>query len=156
MNRTLGRLPAGSAPPAAHHSRGARIWLIRCPASGIWSASSGRTASGAGATAPGVPGIVMGRSPHIAWAFTTTFADTQDVVETPAGEGMYATPDGPRPFVTREERIRVRGRPDVLLQVRETRHGPVISDISPEEGGKRLAVAMTSLIPGDTTASGCS
>jgi penicillin amidase len=56
--------------------------------------------------------------------------------------------------VTREERIRVRGRPDVLLQVRETRHGPVISDISPEEGGKRLAVAMTSLIPGDTTASG--
>ncbi len=109
----------------------------------------------AGATAPGVPGIVMGRGPHIAWAFTTTFADTQDVfVETPIGDGMYATPDGPRPFVTREERIRVRGHPEILLKVRETRHGPVISDIAPEEGGKLLAVAMTNLAPGDTTASG--
>lgn len=109
----------------------------------------------AGATAPGVPGIVMGRSPHIGWAFTTSFADTQDVfVETPVGDRMYATPDGPRPFVTREERICVRGQPDVLLKVRETRHGPVVSDISPEEGGKLLAVAMASLATGDTTASG--
>src|SRR5262249_39874290 len=33
----------------------------------------------AGATAPGVPGIVMGRNPRLAWTFTTTGADTQDV-----------------------------------------------------------------------------
>lgn len=109
----------------------------------------------AGATAPGVPGIVMGRNPHIAWAFTTTGADTQDVfIETPVGDDLYATPDGPRPFTTREERIHVRGQPDVVLKVRETRHGPVISDIAPEQDGKLLAVAMASLKPGETVASG--
>lgn len=109
----------------------------------------------AGATAPGVPGIVMGRNPHIAWAFTTTGADTQDVfIETPVGDDRYMTPDGPRPFVTREERIHVRGQPDVVLQVRETRHGPVISDIAPERDGKLLAVAMASLQPGESAASG--
>jgi len=109
----------------------------------------------AGATAPGVPGIVMGRNPHIAWAFTTTGADTQDVfIETPVGDDLYATPDGPRPFTTRAERIGVRGQPDVVLKVRETRHGPVVSDIAPERDGKLLAVAMASLQPGETTASG--
>jgi penicillin amidase len=108
-----------------------------------------------GATAPGVPGIVMGRNPHIAWGFTTTGADTQDVfIETPVGDDRYATPDGPRPFTIREERIRARGQPDVVLKVRETRHGPVISDIAPEEDGKLLAVSMASLMPGETAASG--
>lgn len=109
----------------------------------------------AGATAPGVPGIVMGRNPHIAWAFTTTGADTQDVfIETPVGDDQYATPEGPRPFTTREERIRARGQPDIVLKVRETRHGPVISDIAPEKDGKLLAVSMASLKPGETSASG--
>jgi penicillin amidase len=109
----------------------------------------------AGGTAPGVPGIVMGRNPRLAWAFTTTGADTQDVfIETPVGDHQYATPDGPRPFAIREERIRVRGEPDVVLQVRETRHGPVISDIAPEKDGKLLAVSMASLAPGETAASG--
>src|SRR5262249_18195837 len=109
----------------------------------------------AGATAPGVPGIVMGRNPRLAWAFTTTGADTQDVfIETPVGDKQYATPDGPRPFTIREERIHVRGEADVVLKVRETRHGPVISDIAPEEHDKLLAVAMAGLAPGETTASG--
>src|SRR5262249_14191710 len=92
----------------------------------------------AGATAPGVPGIVMGRNQGIDWAFTTTGADTQDVsIETPVGDDQYATPEGPRPFTTREERIGVRGQPDVVLKVRETRHGPVISDIAPDIAAKQ-------------------
>ena len=66
----------------------------------------------AGATAPGVPFLVIGHNGRIAWTFTTTGADTQDVfVETPAGDGAYATPDGPKPFTVREERIHVRGGP---------------------------------------------
>jgi penicillin amidase len=109
----------------------------------------------AGATAPGVPDIMMGRNSDIAWTFTTTGADTQDVfIETPAGTGMYATPDGPKPFATREEIIRVRGQADVVLHVRETRHGPVISDIKPDPGSPLLSVAMAGLAPGDTAASG--
>jgi penicillin amidase len=124
---------------------------------GIWYLARIERPDGvwAGATAPGVPGVVMGRNSDIAWAFTTTGADTQDVfIETPVGDGQYATPDGPRPFVVREERIRVRGQQDVVLPVRETRHGPVISDIAPRSDGKFLAVAMASLAPGETAASG--
>ncbi len=107
-----------------------------------------------GATAPGVPMLVIGHNGHVAWSFTTTGADTQDLfVETSAGDGRYATPDGPQPYVTRTETIHVRGAADVVLSVRETRHGPVVSDIV-DTNGPLLALAMANLMPGDTAASG--
>jgi penicillin amidase len=108
----------------------------------------------AGATAPGIPFIVLGRNRDIAWTFTTTGADTEDVfIETPVGDNDYATPDGPSRFVVRHEIIKVKGYPDQLLTVRETRHGPVISDL---EGAQRpiLAVSMASLMPGNMAAAG--
>ena len=108
----------------------------------------------AGATAPGVPFLVLGHNGHVAWTFTTTGADTEDIfVETPLDHGTYATPDGPMPFVTRDERIAVRGAPDDVVTVRETRHGPVLSDLDPERGPV-LAVAMASLQAPDTAAAG--
>jgi penicillin G amidase len=108
----------------------------------------------AGATAPGVPGVILGHNRHVAWTFTTTGADVQDIfIETPVGPDEYQTPDGPRPFTVREERIRVRGQPDVVLTVRETRHGPVISDLF-DPKGPILAVAMANLQPDDTSATG--
>ena len=108
----------------------------------------------AGATAPGVPFLVLGHNGKIAWTFTTTGADVQDMfIETPAGPGEYQTPDGPLPFAAREERITVRGQPDQLLTVRETRHGPVISDLD-SPSGPIMAVAMANLQPGDTAAAG--
>jgi penicillin amidase len=122
----------------------------------IWYLARIETPDGvlAGATAPGIPGIVLGHNSQIAWTFTTTGADVQDVfIETPAGEGHYQTPDGPRPFIVREERIKIRGEPDRMLIVRETRHGPVISDLR-ADGGPILAVAMANLAPGNTAAAG--
>jgi penicillin G amidase len=108
----------------------------------------------AGATAPGVPMLVIGHNGRIAWTFTTTGADTQDLfVETPAGDGQYATPDGPRPYTLREERIRVRGGEEERLLVRETRHGPVIGDLA-GRGGPVIALASAALAPGDTAAEG--
>ncbi len=113
----------------------------------------------AGATSPGVPLIVIGRNEHLAWGFTTTHADTQDLfVERLVGEAGYQTPDGPRPFETRIETIRVRGRdaPE-MLRVRETRHGPVISDLDEAvraSAGTVVAVAMANLAPADTAAQG--
>jgi len=107
-----------------------------------------------GATAPGVPFLVLGHNGKIAWTFTTTGADVQDVyVEVPAGPDAYQTPDGPRPFVVRQERITVRGQPDQILTVRETRHGPVISDLDSKDG-PILAVRMGNLQAGDTAATG--
>jgi penicillin amidase len=108
----------------------------------------------AGATAPGVPFLVLGRNSHIAWSFTTTGADTQDLfVETSAGGDFYATPDGPRRFEHRSETIHVRGGADEVLDVRISRHGPVVSDLVAPDG-PILAVSMANLAPGDTAAAG--
>ena len=107
-----------------------------------------------GATAPGVPFLVLGRNRDLAWTFTTTGADTEDVfIETPIGSNEYATPDGPRPFAVRHELIKIKGEPDQLLTVRETRHGPVISDLD-GGNGPILAVSMASLQPGNMAAAG--
>jgi len=109
----------------------------------------------AGATAPGIPGLVIGRNSHIAWTFTTTGADTQDIfIETPVGSDEYQTPDGPKPFMVREERIKIRSQPDEVLKVRSTRHGPVISDLRGRKDGPILAVEMANLAPGNTAAAG--
>ncbi len=100
-----------------------------------------------GATAPGVPFMVLGHNRHIAWSFTASGIDTQDVfVETELPGGFYATPDGKLPFTVRDERIVVRGGPDEILHVRTTRHGPVISDLDRKGGGAPvLAVEMANL-----------
>lgn len=111
----------------------------------------------AGATAPGVPAVLIGRNERIAWGFTTTHADAQDVViERLAGPDRYATAQGPRPFATREATIRVRGAEPVTLRLRETQHGPVVSDLDPAPPGGTtvMALALTALAPGDTAAAG--
>ncbi|MGW8269472.1 MAG: penicillin acylase family protein, partial [Burkholderiales bacterium] len=84
-----------------------------------------------GATLPGVPAIVLGRNQRIAWGFTNTGPDVQDLyIEKLVDDGKYLTPRGPKTFETHVETIRVRGADDVRLPVRSTRHGPVISDVS--------------------------
>jgi penicillin amidase len=112
-----------------------------------------------GATLPSLPFVVLGRSRDIAWGFTNTGSDTQDLfVERvdPADPGRYLTPGGSAPFLRREETIAVRGRAPETLAVRETRHGPVISDLVPTAGevageGRVLALAWTQLRDEDTT-----
>jgi penicillin amidase len=111
----------------------------------------------AGATSPGVPFMVIGRNARLAWGFTTTHSDTQDVfIERLVGSDRYETPDGPQPFTIIEETIGVRGGEPVTLRVRETRHGPVISDLDAAAlpAGTVLAVAMANLAPADTAAAG--
>jgi penicillin G amidase len=99
-----------------------------------------------GGTLPGVPAIVLGRNSHFAWGFTNTGPDVQDLyVERLDGAGNYLTPEGPKPFATRDEVIKVKGGKDVLLQVRVTRHGPVISDalrIAQEAAPRGHVIAM--------------
>ncbi len=114
----------------------------------------------AGATAPGVPFLIAGHNGQIAWAFTTTHSDTQDLFleRSPAGAAdLYETPDGPAPFAVREEAIEVRGGEAVEITVRATRHGPVVSDLggwraaaSPD--GTLAALAWPGLRPDDRSA----
>ena len=85
-----------------------------------------------GATTPGAPVVVLGHNSRIAWGFTTTNADVEDVfVEQvdPIDPHRYVTPDGTAAFDTRNEPIRIKDQAPEMLDVRETRHGPVISDI---------------------------
>jgi penicillin amidase len=85
----------------------------------------------AGATLPGLPGVVMGQNEQIAWGFTNTAPDVQDLyIEQikPDDPSMYRTPEGWAAFETAAEVIKVKGQPDVPFTHRRTRHGPVISD----------------------------
>lgn len=112
-----------------------------------------------GVTIPGAPFHILGHNAHVAWGATTTGGDVQDlfVEEIDAADPTrYRTPDGVQPFVTRAETIKVRFGADVHLTVRETRHGPVLSDIEPELAqaagpGKAIALAFVGLDPTDTT-----
>ena len=110
-----------------------------------------------GATLPGVPAIVLGRNSHFAWGLTNTGPDVQDLyLERLDGAGDYLTPEGPRPFQLIDEVIRVKGAADVRLQVRVSRHGPVISDVSSAAlaaapRGHVLALQWTALRADDLT-----
>ena len=85
----------------------------------------------AGATLPGLPLVVLGQNRHIAWGFTNTGPDVQDLyIEQldPLDPTRYRTPDGWARFESSQETIKVKGRAAVQINVRRTRHGPVISD----------------------------
>lgn len=110
-----------------------------------------------GATAPGVPFTILGHNGRIAWGMTTTQADTADLfVLQPSGDGGYLTPDGPKAYVTRKETILIRGAAPVDLIVRESVHGPVISDVLARVAaeGEAVALASTALAVDDRTADG--
>jgi len=100
----------------------------------------------AGATSPGVPFLVFGRTHDLAWGFTTTHSDTQDVYLEPESDAR----------VVRTETIRVRGADPITFDVRETANGPVLSDLdeTPRTDGQVLAVRMANLEPNDTSAEG--
>jgi penicillin amidase len=114
----------------------------------------------AGATIPGVPLLILGHNDRIAWGMTTTGGDVEDLfIEKldPDDASRYLTPDGPRAFRTRNEAIAVHGKPSVTITVRETRHGPVISDAvetvaKAAERGTVLALSATWLDPGNRIA----
>ena len=105
---------------------------------------------------PGLPGIVLGRNDRIAWGFTNTNPDIQDLfVEKLVGDDQYLTPDGPVDLIKRKETILVRGGDPIEITVRTTRHGPLVSDLSPEaqdllKEGYAVALQWTALQADDT------
>lgn len=104
-------------------------------APGLWYLARVETPSLSltGATVPGVPFHILGHNGHIAWSFTTTDSDTQDLfLERKVGgsPNSYETPRGPLAYETRTEKIAVRGQSPEMLTIRMSRHGPVISDVN--------------------------
>lgn len=119
----------------------------------------GSTRNVVGTSFAGAPMIVLGRNDNMAWGFTNTAPDVQDlfIEKITDDEGKsYLTPDGPAQFTLREEVIKIKGDNDLHLTVRESRHGPVMSDIykqlKPTLGEKYvLALQWTALMDTDTS-----
>jgi len=83
-----------------------------------------------GATLPGAPAIALGRNRSIAWGATNVAADVEDLYREHLDEpGTGVDFRGAKAPVTMvPETIRVRGTQPVQLNVRVTRHGPLVSD----------------------------
>lgn len=93
----------------------------------------------------GVPGIILGHNDDIAWGVTNVNPDVQDLyIETP-------NPENPRQFkydgkwvdaTVRNETISVKDGKAVELEVLETIHGPIISDVVLTESGASAVFSM--------------
>jgi penicillin G amidase len=91
-----------------------------------------------GANIPGIPGMSMGRTDHVALAMTNNYGDMQDLYierQDPAEPGRYLEGEVAIAFDVREETLKIRDK-DIpegfrteTLVVRSTRRGPVISDV---------------------------
>lgn len=113
-----------------------------------------------GATLPGLPGITLGRNQNIAWGYTNTGSDVQDLYleqVKPDDSSRYRTPEGWVTFHMRDEIIKIKDQEPITITVRSTRHGPVISDVLSHElsdslkENKVLALSWTGLSEQDIT-----
>jgi penicillin amidase len=88
----------------------------------------------AGVTLPGMPYVIVGHNQRIAWGFTNVGSTVADgFIENFNSQGAYQTAQGWQQPEHRQEIIHVKGQPDITLDVRITRHGPIVTDILPGE-----------------------
>jgi penicillin amidase len=85
----------------------------------------------AGASFVGGPAFPSGHNGTVAWGITAGCTDSADLFwEDPMADGRSVRgPAGPEPLETSEERIGVRGAEDVVLEVRRTPRGPIVTPI---------------------------
>jgi penicillin G amidase len=88
----------------------------------------------AGVTLPGMPYVIVGHNQRIAWGFTNVGPTVADAfIENFNGRGAYQTPQGWQQPEHRAEVIHIKSSADVTVDVRITRHGPIITDLLPGE-----------------------
>ncbi|MWB77445.1 penicillin acylase family protein [Pseudooceanicola sp. 216_PA32_1] len=129
----------------------------------IWYLARLELASGGviGGTIPGMPLVLVGRSARLGWGLTSSYLDDQDVhIEqlNPDNPEEYLTPDGWKPFRSRDSIVTVKGDTSVTLRLRWTDNGPVLTGsdyslatITPP--GHVASVSWTALDGADTTMS---
>lgn len=112
-----------------------------------------------GASIPGIPAILSGRSEALGWGITSAYVDDTDIfIEelNPDDSGQYRTPDGWADFETRGSIIRIKDEDPVTLTLRWTENGPVMSGALFDLGtvtppGHVAALGWTAMEPADTT-----
>jgi penicillin amidase len=96
-----------------------------------------------GVTLPGDPYVLVGHNRRIAWGCTNVGPTVEDAyVETFNEQGQYLTPQGWKSPDVRHEVIHVKDKPDVTVEVQVTRHGPIVSELSPGET-RKIALRWT-------------
>jgi penicillin amidase len=104
---------------------------------------AGQMTDVSGASLPGTPAIVAGSNRQIAWGFTNSYGDFTDWVRVIAdGEDAerYRTAEGSEAISVHQETILVKGQDAEMLEVRETRWGPITAE---DADGTPLALAWT-------------
>lgn len=135
----LGRGLAGAsnafaATPARAAASGALLANdphLGLTAPGIWYLARLELSTGGviGATIPGMPVILAGRSERLAWGITSAYLDDIDLYAeqlNPANTNEYRTPEGWSTFRTDRRVIAVAGEADVTITRRWTENGPVL------------------------------
>src|SRR6185312_8195412 len=100
-----------------------------------------------GVSLPGTPAMVVGANGQVAWGFTNSYGDWADwvrVLRDPADPGRYKVPEGWARIETHEEHIQVKGKPDAILKVEDTRWGPIMGK---DADGTPLALAWIAQLP---------
>lgn len=119
------------------------VWyenVLRCP-----------TVEVRGFSIPGTPGIALGHNGKIAWGFTNSDADVQDLYfeELDGAETHYRDTDGEmHPLETHTEKIAVKGDTDHVITVRRTRRGPILSDAIATDLEKPISIRWQGIGPG--------
>jgi penicillin amidase len=97
----------------------------------------------AGVTLPGYPYVIVGHNQRVAWGFTNVGPTVEDVYVEKFNElGQYLTTQGWKQPDTRHEVIKIKGKPDVALDVQSTRHGPIVTELEPGES-RKIALRWT-------------
>jgi acyl-homoserine lactone acylase PvdQ len=107
----------------------------------------------AGMTIPGLPGVVIGRGPEVAWAFTNVMLDDHDLfLERLDAAGERVERDGAwQPIATERQTIAVKGGAAVELVLRSTDRGPLL-EADPQRGLPARSLAWTAYLPQDPLA----
>jgi penicillin amidase len=101
----------------------------------------------AGVSLPGFPFVIVGHNQRIGWGFTNVGPTVEDLyVETVNDKGQYQTGQDWRDLEGRNEVIHVKDAPDEHLEVVSTRHGPIITELIPDE--KRVIALRWTLYDG--------
>ena len=105
----------------------------------------------AGVTLPGAPLLVAGSNGRVAWGFTNSYGTWYHLEPahcTFIDDTTMQTPSGPVALITRNEEIRVHGRPSQTLAVRSGPAG-VLFESNPQQGRCWFATWLAQL-PGAT------
>jgi penicillin amidase len=81
-----------------------------------------------GVSIPGVPGLIIGRSSHLAWSATYAYMDMLDYRIERCRDGSCYRRDGWKPFAVRDEEIKVKNRPSVRIRIHENENGLLEGD----------------------------